>query len=384
MAPGSFALRFCGRALALTGVGVLLLEPLRPFLVTVGVRAAQSILRATERPPLIGRLDVRGDQIAIWAPSLGVQDPIGLWDGSTLPLLLLGPLVAAAAVPRLAIRRRAPLLGWAAIAGFLAMATVASLQIEAAVANHAAARLALHPHSDPTRWALQAGQDLIGALLFGLPAAFAAAGAWAARAPRTSWLESSLGRLALGAMAVVPLVLAMAPVGPLHPGHVGARLRLHVERNPDSPEALRALALWVQTEEGSAAAIEPFHRASKAAPDDARTTLLLADALAGAGRMDEAVSVYHRSLELDPSDLTARYNLGVVLTRLERRDEALAAYEEVLEIDPDHRPARIAAGLSRAAAGEPCRALAWLEPIAEDDVVAAYLPTIRAQCGGES
>ena len=328
----------------------------------------------------MGALDARGDGVAIQVPSLAGADSIGAWDASTLPILLLGPLVAVFAMPGVTARRRMLLGGWAATLGLLAMAFVCGVQVEAAVANYAATQGDLEVHSDLVRGLLQTAQEGIGILVFGLPAAAAAAAYWARSPSPAPWLESPLAHLALGSLGILFGLLAMAPVGPVDAGHVGARLERHVERNPQSVLALRALGLWMQRERGATAALPVLERALRADPSDATSAQLLATALASAGRAEQSLRVYERAIEANPRDLTTRYNFGVALTQLGRRDEALETYEAILAIDPEHRPARRAAGLSRAAAGEPCRALEWLQPIADDDAVRPHIALLRAQC----
>lgn len=57
-------------------------------------------------------------------------------------------------------------------------------------------------------------------------------------------------------------------------------------------------------------------------------------ALAGLGKMQEAMQNYRLSLRIKPDNPTALVNLGVALAEEDRPDEAIAQYREALRIDP--------------------------------------------------
>jgi tetratricopeptide (TPR) repeat protein len=58
-------------------------------------------------------------------------------------------------------------------------------------------------------------------------------------------------------------------------------------------------------------------------------------ALAGEGRIDEAIEEYHRALPLKPDYVDAYDNLGNALSAQQKYDEAIANYQRALQIDPD-------------------------------------------------
>jgi Flp pilus assembly protein TadD len=84
-----------------------------------------------------------------------------------------------------------------------------------------------------------------------------------------------------------------------------------------------------------AAAIAVFEKAHRAAPDRPEVISLLADALAGAGRGDQALALYRRLLELEPDNAGALNNLAFLLAeRGERLEEALRHIERALKLAP--------------------------------------------------
>jgi tetratricopeptide (TPR) repeat protein len=68
--------------------------------------------------------------------------------------------------------------------------------------------------------------------------------------------------------------------------------------------------------------------------------LNLGRALAGEGRIDEAIAQYSQALRLKPDFPLAHLNLGLALASQGRIDEAIAQYSEALRIKPDFPQAR--------------------------------------------
>ncbi len=105
----------------------------------------------------------------------------------------------------------------------------------------------------------------------------------------------------------------------------------------------RALWHWRQgllwKAQGQAApALEEFHRAVAANPQHHEARLSLAEALAAAGRLDEATSEYRATLAIGPpaaTEITVHNNLARILAGRGDLDAAIEHWHSALEIDPD-------------------------------------------------
>lgn len=89
------------------------------------------------------------------------------------------------------------------------------------------------------------------------------------------------------------------------------------------------------------AAIAVFEKAHRMAPERPEAISLLADALAGAGRSEEALPLYRRLLELEPDNAGALNNVAYLLAdRGERLDEALRDIQRALKLAPQQAALR--------------------------------------------
>ena len=74
-------------------------------------------------------------------------------------------------------------------------------------------------------------------------------------------------------------------------------------------------------------------------------------ALAGRGRLDDAVASFERALAADPGSVLARYNIGVLRQRQGRLDDAARAYADALANKPDHLESLVNLAIVRQAQG---------------------------------
>jgi arylsulfatase A-like enzyme/Tfp pilus assembly protein PilF len=116
----------------------------------------------------------------------------------------------------------------------------------------------------------------------------------------------------------------------------------------------------------SASARESSRGASEAevlalSPDVVRAHYDLANALAGLGRREEALTHYREALELTPDHLEAHYNLGLTLAELGRIAEAGAEFEAVLAMQTDFMPAYLDLAEVRRMQGRPADGVACLD-----------------------
>jgi len=87
-------------------------------------------------------------------------------------------------------------------------------------------------------------------------------------------------------------------------------------------------------------AIPHYEATVKLQPNFAEAYFHLGNALANTGRASEAVRAFTAALRLRPDSLEARYNLGCVLATIPgRANEARAELETVLRLKPDFAPA---------------------------------------------
>ena len=86
-------------------------------------------------------------------------------------------------------------------------------------------------------------------------------------------------------------------------------------------------------------AIAHFRKALEIPPESAAVHNNLGLALAARGRIGEATAHYQRALEIQPDNADAHNNLGAVLSGRGRIGEAIAHYRRALEIEPDYAEA---------------------------------------------
>ncbi len=88
-------------------------------------------------------------------------------------------------------------------------------------------------------------------------------------------------------------------------------------------------------------------------------------ALAGGGRIDEAIAHFQKALEIEPDDAETHNNLGVILARRGRIDEAIAHCQKALEIKPDNADAQNNLGIALAGCGRADEAIAHYQKALE-------------------
>jgi predicted Zn-dependent protease len=116
-----------------------------------------------------------------------------------------------------------------------------------------------------------------------------------------------------------------------------------LETTPDSPRAAQILGHALLRLDRPAEAIQPLRTAARRADDPALETLL-AKALGGAGRSDEAMDQLRQTTARRPAFPLAFLELGDQLTGAGRFDEAVAVFEAGLALAPDADVLRIGFG----------------------------------------
>jgi hypothetical protein len=150
--------------------------------------------------------------------------------------------------------------------------------------------------------------------------------------------------------------------GPLDPRRSAEIVRVRARNLDDvaaSALARRAEALQSTAAPGQLAAM--LAEAASRNPENVRIQRLLGDALALAGRPDDAQASYERALTLDPGNAHVHRGLGALLHRRGRVDEAARHYEAALAIDPDDAEAHNNLGAAVATRGDHVSALRHFE-----------------------
>lgn len=128
-------------------------------------------------------------------------------------------------------------------------------------------------------------------------------------------------------------------------------LRRAVDREPDRPAWLHALAKALQEQGKNLAAIEILDRAIAVEP---RADFLFAKAMCNlnVGDLGAAEAGLRRSLELQPRHSEALYNVGRLLVDRGEYAAALDPLGRCLELQPGHLEARFLLGLAASRAGD--------------------------------
>jgi len=105
-------------------------------------------------------------------------------------------------------------------------------------------------------------------------------------------------------------------------------------------------------------AIAQYSQALRINPDFPEAHYNLGHALAGQGKIDEAIAQYSQALRIEPDFTEAHINLGVALARQGRFDEAMAHYSQALRINPDSPAVHNNLGLALAGQGRIDEAIA--------------------------
>ena len=91
-------------------------------------------------------------------------------------------------------------------------------------------------------------------------------------------------------------------------------------------------------------AIEHYKTALRIKPDKAKAHYNLANVLTDRGKLDEAIRHYEEAIRIDDRYAKAYHNLGLALARQGKLDEAAACFEKALRIDPQMLDARLNLG----------------------------------------
>jgi tetratricopeptide (TPR) repeat protein len=119
--------------------------------------------------------------------------------------------------------------------------------------------------------------------------------------------------------------------------HANALLRDH----PDHAESKRLLAAALRGCDRDEEALQLLRELAVQEPDNALVHNSLGAALRMNGELDPAGDAFRRAVALSPKLAPAWYNLAIVLFMQERVDDGMAAVDRVVDLVPHHEPALI-------------------------------------------
>ena len=134
-----------------------------------------------------------------------------------------------------------------------------------------------------------------------------------------------------------------------------------VALRPDSPGVRLNLGNALASAGRLDEALVAYRQAIALKPDYGMAHLRLGLVLGEKGHLDEAVAACRRAGELKPDYGDAYYSLGIFLAQAGRLDEALAAYRKAIELNTDHAESHCNLGIVLWKQGEFAQALIALE-----------------------
>jgi tetratricopeptide (TPR) repeat protein len=130
-----------------------------------------------------------------------------------------------------------------------------------------------------------------------------------------------------------------------------------VAKSPDNPYTQSNLGLALAGAGRVPEAIDHFNKALKLNPGYAEARNNLGLALASEGRLLDAVSQYETALQLKPGYPEAQSNLGVAMADLGRYDEAIVHFQAALALMPGYADARNDLAVALASTGRTAEAI---------------------------
>lgn len=138
-----------------------------------------------------------------------------------------------------------------------------------------------------------------------------------------------------------------------------SRVKEAFKLDAESAESMHLMAVVDAAAGHADRAIDWASRAIRKDPQPAYLATL-GNALASAGRIDEALRVFDKAIQLKPNDAELWRQMGDALIRARRKSEALLCFRRAFELDSGHADAAYKAGHLLHGAGQLAEALAYL------------------------
>lgn len=149
--------------------------------------------------------------------------------------------------------------------------------------------------------------------------------------------------------------------------HAKAAYQRAFQADPRDPGALLGLARFAEREANHGRVVELVKRILPGEGEWSLSRPLLARALLGLGRSDDAIGVMRAQALATPNDPRVHNNLGNVYYQLARDEEALSAYQTAVRLKPDYLRARFNLGTVLATLGRLNDAVSEFEAILQAD-----------------
>jgi tetratricopeptide (TPR) repeat protein len=157
-------------------------------------------------------------------------------------------------------------------------------------------------------------------------------------------------------------------------------LEARVHSHPDA-EAYSALGIWFGDHHQSECAAEAFQAGLKLEPDSPRLSYLLGLSLYTAGQFQESIAPLQSSVASDPKDEEAHLLLAAALSGLGRGNEAFAEWQAALRLNPNSDIALDGIAKTLLAAGDNETVLAQLSSMRLDENLTLDLAIAYGRAG---
>ena len=176
-----------------------------------------------------------------------------------------------------------------------------------------------------------------------------------------------------GALAVSQPLWSASCVGP-------APLEARVHSHPDA-EVYAALGVWFGEHHRSECAAQTFQAGLKLEPNSPRLSYLLGLSLYTAGKLQESVTPLRHAVELDPKNEKAHLLLASALSGLNRGNEAFFEWQAALRINSNSKMALDGIAKTLLAAGDNDTVIAQLASMQLDENLAQDLAIAYGRAG---
>ncbi len=161
------------------------------------------------------------------------------------------------------------------------------------------------------------------------------------------WLKAILGTFALYIVVVIVYELQQVPSGSVQSNQVAA-----VQQQPD-PHRIDH--------------ISDLEKQIASNPNDAETTLQLANALHDAKLYQKAIGAYRKYILLNPNNNDARVDLGICYFEVGELEQSIKEIESVVKKEPKHQMAMFNLGIIQFSSKNLPEAQKWLKKCIEID-----------------
>ena len=144
-----------------------------------------------------------------------------------------------------------------------------------------------------------------------------------------------------------------AQVDPAYLSEAASSYKHILEREPENPDAIRAMGNIAFDQQQPDAAIDYYQRYLKLKPDDLEVKTDLGTMFLSAGKTTEAMDIYKSVLAKNPKFFQAQFNMAIAYRSLGQMDETQKALEKARDMAPDDKTRGQVEQLLARAKGQP-------------------------------